>query len=591
MIHAYPHKRQRRITPEEIRRWARQEHGVELLQGFGKIIEASSTGYVENRVSSFLEFGNARAWYLSLSSGGALSWETEAVPGEVKTKDILFIFAMGLGNGAVCPQPTGQFDLYCNDKLIVSFKVVKHSQTWRSSEGSFHFSANRIESAVSNASIRLDDFLTNESFASFGIGLLRMPANTLPPGKPAVLKVVPVSDVESKRWFQLASVENCIDRTNLFPAILSLCGRTQPKAFGYNVYFGDIHTHSGVSHSKPLGCGVGTREDNYHYAMGPGALDIYALTDHEWQITREGIKDYFTLADKFNHEGHFVTLPAYEHSNPLYGHRNVYFRDSKGTVIPAHRDWKNEYWNTKTVISPEELWQGLEKCGVEAITIPHHPSATSHPLTWDFYNPRFDRLAEIYSVWGSSEYYGDYPRGVSDRFRGLYVRDALNRGYRLGLICSSDGHDGHPGNAQSPLIKHHHTFHPLGSGWIGVLSEKLAREDIFEAMYARRCYGTTGVPIVLDFTVNGQVMGSELPHFKQGEKPVLHIACHGSNGINHVRIIKNGHVVETIPCHGEWDCAIKWVDNNFDYTRPNYYYVRVVQVDYESAWSSPVWIG
>ena len=86
-------------------------------------------------------------------------------------------------------------------------------------------------------------------------------------------------------------------------------------------------------------------------------------------------------------------------------------------------------------------------------------------------------------------------------------------------------------------------------------------------------------------------MGSELPGFKQGEKPVLHITCQGSNGINHIRIIKNGHVVETIPCHGEWDCDLRWVDDDFDFRRSNYYYVRIVQVDYESAWSSPVWIG
>ncbi len=590
-MHAYPQKGQRRITPQEIRRWARKEHKVELLQGFSKVTESSSAEYAENRVAGFLEFGNCRAWYLSLSSRGILSWETEVVPEGMETKDIVFVFALGLGNGAVLPQPTGQFDLYCNNALIISFRVVKHSQTWQGSKGTFHFSANRIESAPPNTSIQLDNFLTGESFASFGIGLLKIPANTVPRGKPAILKVVPVSPVESKRWFQLAAIENCIDRTNVFSGILSLSGRVQPEASGYKVYFGDIHTHSGVSHTEKRGCGMETREANYRYARGPGALDIYALTDHEWQVTREGIKDYFALADKFNEQGRFVTLPAYEHTNPLYGHRNVYFRESKGTVIPAHRNWENEYWNSETVVSPEGLWEGLESCGIDAITVPHHPSATSHPLTWDFYNPRFDRLAEIYSVWGSSEYYGDYPRGVSDRFRGLYVRDALNRGYRLGLICSSDGHDGHPGNAQSPLIKHHHLFHPLGSGWIAVLSEKLRRGDIFEAMYARRCYGTTGVPIVLDFTVNGQVMGSELPPLKQGEKPVLHIACCGSNGINHVRIIKNGDVVETVPCHGEWDCNIRWVDENFDFTRPNYYYVRIVQVDYESAWSSPIWVG
>ena len=53
------------------------------------------------------------------------------------------------------------------------------------------------------------------------------------------------------------------------------------------------------------------------------------------------------------------------------------------------------------------------------------------------------------------------------------------------------------------MVKHHHQFHHLGSGRAVVLAEALTREAVFDALHARRCYATTGAPIVLDFTVNG----------------------------------------------------------------------------------------
>ena len=109
------------------------------------------------------------------------------------------------------------------------------------------------------------------------------------------------------------------------------------------------------------------------------------------------------------------------------------------------------------------------------------------------------------------------------------------------------------------------------------------------ALYARRCYATTGVSILLWFTVNGAPMGSELP--ATGVRPHLQVTCHGANGLDHVRIVRNGRVVYTAPCHGEWACELEWEDTDYRRPGPAYYYVRVVQIDQESAWSSPVSIG
>ncbi|MBN2302294.1 MAG: DUF3604 domain-containing protein [Lentisphaerae bacterium] len=367
----------------------------------------------------------------------------------------------------------------------------------------------------------------------------------------------------------------------------------RPKAGDYQLFFGDIHTHSGqvMDQCENKGCGIGSRVDNYKYAREPGALDFYALTDHEWQIDPHHTDEYLGMADTYNDDGRFVCLPAFEYTNLLYGHRNVYFRESGGTVFNNNNDWGFPTLDPSKCNTPKDLWNAMEKTGVPFLTVPHHPSATSHPLNLDFYDPRYDRLYEIYSSWGSSEYYGDFPRGVSDRFRSGDFHDAMHRGRRYGVIASSDGHDGHPGNAQSPLVKHHHIFHFCGSGRAVVLAPELTRAAVYDALYARRCYATTGTPIQLDYRIGNALMGSEIHALPSGRVPQLSISCTGTNGLDHIRIVKNGRIAYTIPCHGQREVQEEWEDKNYNPKDPASYYIRVVQIDRESAWSSPIWIG
>jgi hypothetical protein len=161
----------------------------------------------------------------------------------------------------------------------------------------------------------------------------------------------------------------------------------------------------------------------------------------------------------------------------------------------------------------------------------------------------------------------------------------------MGFVGGADGHDGHPGDAQSPVIKHHHLFHHLGSGLTAVLCDELTRHSVFDALHDRRCYATTGVPILLSFNINGSMMGSEIQALQNGKLPVLQVKCIGTNGISQIRIVKNSGVVASISCNGEFETELEWVDTAYSNKEPANYYVRVIQRDYESAWSSPIWIG
>jgi len=582
----------RRAIADEILAELQATTGCTMVMGLDDVLEAGDARVGSKRISGFAERHQLGEWLLPLSAEKGLVWRTAPVPEQTAGK-VAFALSLGFGNGSPLPQPSGQFDIYVNDRFALACRVVNHSQLWKGEACALAFAARRCETAAPYAALMLSDLIQNEMQATLGPALLSVPSDWVQPGKPATIRVEARCPVPSTRWLQIDQVSALLAGTHIDQAAALLAGE-RPTASGYNLYFGDIHTHSGqvVDVCEDNGCGLGTRESNYAYAEGPGGLDFYCLSDHEWQIDPDDPSKFLGLADTHNKDGAFVCIPGYEFTNLLWGHRNVYFRDTGGTVINTNRTpGGGPTKDPALCIRTETMWEGLEAHGVPFLTVPHHPSATSHPMTWEVFDPRYDRLVEVYSCWGSSAYYGDFPRGVSDRYSALCLQKALAKGLRFGMIGSADGHDGHPGNAQSGLVKHHHTFHFCGSGRAVVLTSELTREAVWDALYARRCYATTGTPIALDVTLNGAVMGSERAALAIGDVPRLSVNCVGSNGIDQIRVIKNGRVVYCELGYGSPTVSFEWQDPSYDRAEPSGYYVRVVQVDHESAWSSPIWLG
>jgi hypothetical protein len=578
----------RRRNPAETVAFALQQYGVVLAEGFGGVVEHTGVRENSGRIASFMEFGRGKAWYATQAEPGAvLSWRTAPVPAEPTSDDVVFVFAMGLGNGSPLPQPSGQFELAINGGRALAFRVTKYMDHWRGPEAQLAFHPRRVEAAPPGGILYLDDVLTQESFAAFGLGFLRVPRSKLQPDGTVTISVRPQNPVSSTRFFKLDSA-HCLARTNLYAGLAEVCReRTRPQIGDLYVYFGDIHTHSGWPNG---GCGMGTPDENYLYARDVANLDVYALTDHDIHIAPSDTwGDQIAKCAEYHRPGEFVTLLAYEWTSSLYGHRNVYYREAEGPLFPCRTE--GDYWSP-THETPAQLWARLDAAGVPAITIPHHPTATSHPLTWDHFSDKYDRLVEVYSSWGDHEWPLNPRRGYgSDRFEHLYVREALARGYRFGLIASSDGHDGHPGNAQSPDVKHHHLYHPLGSGRIAILAPELTREAIFDAMHERRCYATTGPHIAMSTTLNGRPMGSVIPAGEIAGAPVLSASVAAPWLIDRVQVIKSGSVAaDFASTRHAMEAEFAWPDTAFDPTQPTYYYVRLSLADGEMAWSSPIWV-
>ncbi|TAH39697.1 MAG: DUF3604 domain-containing protein [Planctomycetota bacterium] len=332
------------------------------------------------------------------------------------------------------------------------------------------------------------------------------------------------------------------------------------------VLWGDLQIHSALSD------GTGRLDDVYAYARDVAALDVAAVTDHDhWGMLfldqhPQSWQEVQDAAARYHEPGRLVTLPGYEWTSWIHGHRHVLYFGDSGRLYSS----MDERYDT-----PPELWEALR--GQDALTLAHHSAGSAIATDWSIApDPRLEPVTEIVSVHGSSEA-PDSPRRIRGAVPGNYVRDALGRGYRLGFLGSSDGHDGHPGLG--------HLASSCG-GLAAILSEECTRAGVLEALRARRCYATSGARILLRTSLGGARMGASLPASEAARELVISVV--GTAPIERVDIVRSGAVAASLAGDGA---------RVFSARRPleglqsgESVYVRVVQADQHAAWSSPFYV-
>ena len=163
------------------------------------------------------------------------------------------------------------------------------------------------------------------------------------------------------------------------------------------------------------------------------------------------------------------------------------------------------------------------------------------------------------------------------------------------MIASCDDHAGQPGK-------------PI-NGVAAVVASENTREEIWRALKQRHTYGTTGERIVLKFSVNGALMGSEI-NVTGPQKIKASAAVYGTGSLAFVEIVKYGFqsqawsrvfFQEMKPQAGLGRFNPKLHrdftsdDIVLDADEPCLFYLRVMQrTQYHNwpafAWSSPVWV-
>ena len=140
------------------------------------------------------------------------------------------------------------------------------------------------------------------------------------------------------------------------------------------------------------------------------------------------------------------------------------------------------------------------------------------------------------------------------------------------------------------------------SGLTAINCVEYSRDALFQALYNRSCYATTGARILVSFNIAGKPMGSEI---STKTKPGLafnryiHGFVAGTDIIEEVIIYRNGRILETLS-NGTDYLKIEFDDSEpldkivvtsqFSPTPHAFYYLKVIQKDGHIAWASPIWI-
>jgi hypothetical protein len=290
--------------------------------------------------------------------------------------------------------------------------------------------------------------------------------------------------------------------------------RTEVDGRPYQLYWGDLHRHSLISR-----CTAGDEpslEDFYRYSWDVCEYDFWAVTDHAENSTDYQWWSIQKMADLFNVDGRFVSLYGYEWTGNT-GHQNVIYGDVRrgAPIFSAYAE------NADT---PAKLWANLDRYDLPVISIPHHPGSAMVPYDWDYYDPKYQRLVEVFQACrGNYEYDGCYRQYSDGTLPGTFVRDGLRAGHRFGLIASSD--------------------HGYGASYVGAFAENLDRASVFDALYHRRVFAATQRDIVVDVRVAGTFMGGETRIAGPVE---IDAYARGYGELARIEVVRDGNVVHTV---------------------------------------------
>jgi hypothetical protein len=345
-----------------------------------------------------------------------------------------------------------------------------------------------------------------------------------------------------------------------------LTGRSNPaRSFdelpALKLYWGDIHGHTGVSD----GLGKDAHEF-FSFGRDVAALDVIALTDHghpDWEANIKAVQEFYAP-----HE--YVTILAQE-AGADPDHMNVYYRGDDTDHISQ---WQREYPAFYNQINRQYNSGDTP----QAMTGPHHFSYDRGDKRYPFgiWDTRSARFVEVYSSHGTSEFPGnDRPLPGAYPKEDKYMQYGLAQGLRFGVIGASDNHDSKPGRT---------VWGHYPGGLSGFWAEELTRESVWAAMWNYHVYATSLDRIYMKFTIDNQIMGSDLVTTSAVS---INAYIIGKTDNLSLEVIRDNQEIHTVATeNGLIELSLRDTPDSGDH----FYYLRVTQDNGERAWSTPIWI-
>ena len=287
-----------------------------------------------------------------------------------------------------------------------------------------------------------------------------------------------------------------------------VCSR-QEELPPYRHSWCDLHGQTG----ETVGCQ--TIADYFEFAKRYAFLDGAVHQGNDFQISLELWEKFKRAAEEAYLPGEFVTFHGYEWSGTpaIGGDHNVLYHEYDPPIYRCS-GWLDE--NPFEEVAPlPSLYDALRRH--EAITIAH---VGGRPATFERHDAELEPLWEIHSAWGTFEW---------------VYQEAFAKGFKIGFVCNSDGHKCRPG-ASYPGAG---IFGTLG-GLTCVLSKTRDRDGFWEALKARRTYGTTGQRIIVDTAMNGLPIGADVA----AEHATVQVHVAGTAPIVKIELLRRSEVIQ-----------------------------------------------
>ena len=236
-------------------------------------------------------------------------------------------------------------------------------------------------------------------------------------------------------------------------------------------YWADLHGQSEET------IGTNSARELIEFARDRAFLDAMSHQGNDFQITTPFWNELNKLSKEFNADGRFIMFPGYEWSGNtgLGGDRNVMFLNEGRQIHRSHHALIDDLSDVETdANSADDLFKMLK--GEDVIVFAHIGGRYADIKM--AHDARIERSVEVHSDWGTFEW---------------LVHDALEQGYRVGILANSDGHKGRHG-ASHPGAS---LFGAYG-GLSCVLATGLSRQKLADALRKRHHYATTGCRMFLD---------------------------------------------------------------------------------------------
>lgn len=258
-------------------------------------------------------------------------------------------------------------------------------------------------------------------------------------------------------------------------AVLAVTNPLRAEAAPERLHFwGDLHGQSNET------LGTNTAEDYFLFGRDRAFLDVCSHQGNDFQISGDFWQELNQLTARLDEPGRFVCIPGYEWSanTAVGGDRNVFYRrEGRPIYRSSHAqvpDMSDE------PLDPHNAHRLFETLRDEDCVMYAHCGGRYADINLA-HDGRLEHAVEVHSSWGTFEW---------------LLHDAFAQGYRVGVVCNSDGHKGRVG-ASYPGASF---FGALG-GLTCFLTDRLDRDAIFEAIRRRHHYGTTGNRMYLDVAV------------------------------------------------------------------------------------------